>query len=230
MRIEIATAYFPRLTEWHVRRALKLLHLLELAGVEFIRLMDEDPQAVIDRKCSVDIWSYTYYGKYVRKNSYADTHINLYTRDLYLGIPLLLKMTPAETMRIAFTLAHEVGHHLVTKRGYIFAQNEMYGAYGVYNKHEEKMCDTYARDVTRRACKNWWFNLGRWLNKILSNLYIEFGAIAFEKQNYEKAAGYWFRAYHADESKVEAAAGYKQAIAKLQPTNVNRPHCSQQTS
>jgi hypothetical protein len=220
MRIEIETSYFPRLTEWHLRRALKLLHPLDLAGVEFIRLMDEDPESTIARKHSDDVWSYTYHGRYVRRNSRAGTHINLYTRDLYFGIPLLLKPTPVATLSIAHTLAHEVGHHLVTKRGYIYLPTEKYGAYGVYNKHEERMCDGYARDVIRRAGKSWYLKIGHRLGKALSGLYVELGAINFEKQNYKKAADYWFRAHHADGSRVEAAGGYEKAIEQLKLTRV----------
>ena len=215
MRIEIAGSYYPRLTRWHVRCALKWLSPAELARLEFIRILDED-ESPAKRQKRGDIWSRTTNGRYTRKHGREGAHIKLYARDLYLCIPLLFKLTPVATLRVAFTLAHEVGHHLVNERGYIFSNREKYKPYGVYNEYEENICERFAFIVRRRMLGSRRYKFGAWLSRQLSYLYAGRADARWNRRQYEQAAFYWFCSFrHERDSQV--AELYDKAIEMLNP-------------
>ena len=212
MHVEIATEYYPRLTKWHVRRALKWINPVDLAGIEFIRLMDDDPTDPNARKQPAYLRNPFYSGQYVKKNNRSAAHINLFTRNLYLGIPLLFKLTPVATLITAFILAHEVAHHLVTYRHYIYEPTEKYKAYGTYDEYEEGMADNYAYDVMRKMSANLYYRLGFWLRRILFKYFFEYGAIVWEKHEYKKAAYYWFCAFRMERDNLDATYWYQRAV------------------
>ncbi len=219
MRIEVKAKHFPRLTKWHVRRALKWINIVDLAGIEYICLLDEDPKCANVLKQPAHLRGFTYDGYYVKGNKHTATRINLYTRDLYLGIPSMFKATPVATLRIAFTLAHEVAHHVIEKRGYIHTPTEQYKPYGLYDEHKENMCDTYAHNTIRKMSANWDYKLGHFLCRRLSSFYLDQGAYDWEHKNYDKAAYYWFYAYTVNEDNHDAADAYHKAIEKLAAQN-----------
>lgn len=221
MRIEVAGSYYPRLTRWHVRRALKWLSPAELAGLEFIRVQDEDTESPARgrgrSKKLGDVWARTANGCYERKHGRAGAHAKLFARDLYLGVPLLFKLTPVATLRIAFTLAHEVGHHLVNERGYIFSRREKYKPYGVYDEYEEGMCDRFALIVRRRMLGSRLYGLGDWLSRHLASWYAGLGDSKWGREQYEQAAFYWLCSFrHGRDIKV--AELYDKALARLNST------------
>lgn len=215
MHIEVATKYFPRCTEWHVRQSLKWISPEDINGVKFIRLLDSDPSAHEAQKHSFDVWSNTHNGQYVKHHKSIATHINLYPLDLYLGIPLAFKFSPVATLKTAFTLAHEVGHHLVTTRRYIYVPTEKYKAYGVYNKYEEEMCDSYAFDVMARMLERWGYKLGLMFSELISTWHIEHGKSRWAKRDYKGAAFYWYCAHHLFRGNGEAFELYDKAIGML---------------
>lgn len=216
MRIEVATEYYPRLTKWHVRQVLKWIKPFDLAGIEYICLMNEDSSDPEARKQPVYLRGIFYPGEYVKGNKHK-THINLYTRDAYIGIPSLLKFTPIATLRIGHIIAHEVAHHIISEKGYIYEPTEKYKykASKTADKHEEVMCDKYAFEVLRRMFANWYYNLGRLLTQKLSNLLFEGGIKWWKEQNYKKAAYYWFYAYCADPGNADAASAWHKAKEML---------------
>src|SRR6266540_2197043 len=118
MRIELASRYLPRLTSWHVRRILNWISPADLRGLEYIRLIDLEPEEPEASILPAFLRGFTHNGRYLKKDLAEPPRILLYTQDLYLGIPSILKWTQVATLRIAFTLAHEVGHHVIATRGY----------------------------------------------------------------------------------------------------------------
>jgi len=99
-----------------VRRSLSWISPLDLDGVAFIKLMDEieEPhaeapgwhkQAKAEGTCIN--------GMYLPSEGKSPAHITLYGRDLYRGIPRIYSWTTVPTLSICYTLAHEVGHHLM---------------------------------------------------------------------------------------------------------------------
>lgn len=214
MRIELEAKFLPRLTRWHVRRALRWMEPADVAGVELICLRDVDPRTAKLRQQSPDVWRYTVGGSYVRRREGRGVYIILYTRDLYLGVPLLLRFTPVATLGVAFALAHEIGHHLIAQRGYIYGAGERYKPLDAYDERAEKMCDRYAFNVKVRMVKRWYFRLANRLNRLLSDWYLARGEVCWGRRDYEQAAACWYRAFRFN-CNSPAADLYDKAMSKL---------------
>jgi hypothetical protein len=221
MRIEVAAEYYPRLMKWHVRQALKWIDPVDSAGIEFIRLMDESPDDSEFGKQPAYFRGLRTGGMYMLEYKDTPPHIILYTRSLYLGIPSIFKLTPVATLMVAFTLAHEIAHHVITKRGYIYEPTEKhkYNRFKKYDKYEEGMCNNYALEVIKKMSATWYYKIGDWLRRHISKHYSIRAEVVWEKQEYKRAAHYWFCAYLLDSENARAAHGYSQAAAKL-----NLPH------
>lgn len=219
MRIQVATCYFPRLAKWHVQRALQWLDAVDVAGIDYICLEDEEPSDLAAQKKPAYLRGFTYNGRYVCGTKGEATYINLYTRDLYMCIPLPMKFLPVATLRFAFTLAHEVGHHVIARRGYIYTPAETYKPYGIYDEKKERICDRYAHDVIRKMYKNWYYKLGPFFARRLSNFFFDYGAVSWESRSYREAAHYWFCAYRLNPNNDEAAIAYHKALERVEKAN-----------
>jgi hypothetical protein len=215
--IDITTTSDSRLSAWHVRRALRWLSPNDLAGLGFIRLMDEEPDDPEAQKEPAYLRGFLYNGRYLRKGKDHPAHIALYTSDLYLGMPRFLKLTPTQTLRFAFTLAHELGHHLIATRGYIYKPNEKYKPWrsGTFDPHEEKMADTYAEDVVKKMCKSWYYKSGKLLARIISRILFEVGVGEHWNGNYESAARWNFNAFMINPENLDAGQSYRHDMEKF---------------
>jgi hypothetical protein len=213
MRIIADTNRYPCLTEWHVRRALKWIDDTHLAGLDCISLVDEDPQERGGRAQPPYLRGFTFNGRYVKQGNSA--RIYIYTHDIYLCIPTKLSATPVATLRVARILAHEVGHHLVETKGHIYSPREKYKPYGKYDEYKEEMCDKYAAEVLAKLASNWYYKLGRFLSRRLSDYFHARGEVMWDKQRYDGAARNWFCAYMIENTNREAANLYHKAIKML---------------
>src|SRR5262249_11762420 len=149
MRIKASTRYLPRLTQWHIRRSLKWTNPLDLAGVEIIRVMEEQPSEESLRKPTpFYLQDSACLGEYKKRAKHLGS-INLYTRNLYIGVPALFRVTPVATLRVAFTLAHEIGHHIVARRGFIYEPTEQFKLKEFNDEYQEALVNRFARDAVR---------------------------------------------------------------------------------
>lgn len=221
MNVKVETDYYPRLTEWHVRQVLKWMNPLDLTGIDVIRLRRE---AETDSKTKIQsdyLRSPVCVGVYFKSNpkvkSAGRPHITIYTRPFYYGTPSLFKYSPVATVRMAFVLAHEVGHHLVARRGYVYEPTEPYKPDGIHDERQEGVANRYAVDLVRSMSARWYYRFGHWLGNEISRWYYELGAADWKKGAYERAASNWFCSHSANPENHEAAVGYKQALARLNP-------------
>ncbi len=196
MRIEVETTHFPRLTKWHVRRTLKWIGQSDLEGLGSIRVIDEcldDPEYV---KLPRYLMGFTYNGHHLRKMKDQPAQVVLYANDIYFGIPKLLMASPMATLKVARTLAHEVGHHVIATRGYIYKPWEKYKPWdGIRNPYEEKMADAYASDVMERMLK--------------------WGLTDYWDGNYQSAASLEARAHSLNPENEDAGQCFRHAMEKL---------------
>lgn len=121
----------------------------DLSGLSFVQLLESEPD---DREASLKDGfekGCLYNGRYKRANSSYPSDILLYTRDLYCGVPERLVGTSMATLKFALTVAHEVGHHVIATRGYIYDNSESYAPWrtGTVDPFEEEMAD-----LTRLMC------------------------------------------------------------------------------
>ena len=155
MRIEVESHRFPGVTKWHVRRVLNWIGQQDLEGLESIRVIDDcqnDREYVALPRY---LMGFLYNGHYSRKEKRFPAQIVLYANDIYFGIPTLLIPSPMTTLRVARTLAHEVGHHVIATRGYIYNRSEKYSERnGKRDAFAEKTADSYAFAVIDKRCSH----------------------------------------------------------------------------
>jgi|SRR5215813_3296553 len=210
MKIRNESTLSPRGLIRHVDRALEFFNPLDLNGISFIRLIDDLPKPT-DRtpRWQRDLKKrYVYiYGLYVAEQKNEPTHINLYIRHLYRGIPSFLALSPIPTLAIAETLAHEVGHHLICSRGYIFQPTEVF-------KHDEvaeEFCDRYAFGLVNKMLAHRRYRLWRWVTKRMAGWHVAMGIFNEEMKKQTKAADHFLTAFHLDSTREEALYFYRRA-------------------
>lgn len=216
MRIEVEGTYFPRLTKWHVRRALKWIGQRDLEELESIRVIDECPYDPESAKVPAYLRGFLHNGHYLRKMKNQPAQVVLFANDIYFGIPKLLMTSPMATLEVASTLAHEVGHHVIATRGYIYKPWENYKPWdGVRNPYEEKMADSYASDVIERMLRHWPYKLGKLMARMASNFLYQWGLADYWDGDYQAAASRQARAHSLNLENESAGQCFRHAMEKL---------------
>jgi len=216
MRIEVESSQFPRLTEWHIRRVLKRVNQQDIEGLESIRVIDECPYDPEYTKVPPYLRGFRYNGYYSRQVKSEPAEVVLYARDVYDGIPKLLLASPIATLKLGRTLAHEIGHHVIATRGYIYQPWEKYKPWnGVRDPYEEKMADSYASSVIERMLRHWPYKLGKSLARFLSGFLYKAGLQDYWDGHYQSAASLQDRAYSLNRENEVAGQCYRHAMEKL---------------
>lgn len=127
--------------------------------------------------------------------------------DIYRAIPRLWWWTTVPTLLMTCTLAHEIAHHLVANRGYIFKSGERFK----YKEHEEAAANRYAFEVINRMQRQPGYKFGRWLMNNLADHYYMNGILGWRKRNYREAADNWYKAWSLNPDHDEAAYWYWRA-------------------
>jgi hypothetical protein len=210
MEIRNSCSRLPVGTRWHVRRCLRWIDPADIVGIAFIELQDRMPQAAAEapdwhqRATAEDL---SVNGLYCREEVNSPANITLFVRDLYRGMPKIYWLTPALTMRVARTLAHEVGHHLIATRGYVFVPGEKVLPF----EYEEETANRFSFSVIKRMRGRWYYRLGSWANKTLAGWHSGQAAADWKAGNYERAAESWYRSFHLDPDLHDAVLWYKSA-------------------
>ena len=216
MLVELETRRFRRTTNWHVRRALNWINQEDLKGLHAIRVMDERTDDPEYAKRPRYLSGFVYKGHYESKTKDLDAQVVLFTKDIYFGIPAPMMYTPAATLRLARTLAHEVGHHVVNTKGYIYQPWENYKPWtGVIDPYEEKMVEAYAGDVIERMRRHWPYKFGNFLIRKFAKLLYTIGLQKYRDGHYQKSAQFAFCAYNLDPTNEHANQCYRHAMEKL---------------
>jgi hypothetical protein len=220
MRIDIESSYFPRLTRWHISRALKWFSERDLEGLHSIRVIDECPDDPESGKVSRYLRGFLYNGHYSRKLKHQPAEVVLYARDVYFGIPRLLMATSVARLRMTSKLAHEVGHHVIATRGYVYKPGEKYEPWdGTRNPDEEKMADSYASDVIELMLRRGRYKLGKLIARMLSTFFYKAGIQEYWDGNYKSSARLQSRAYTLNPENEDAGQCYRHAMEKLKTQN-----------
>jgi hypothetical protein len=198
----------PFAAKWHIRGALSWIEPRDLVGISSIILKDsfeevDDAiwyQRVISEGLSIKGW-------YRSAGQGESATITLFLGDLYRGIPGLYRLTPVIRLSIASTLAHEVGHHLIATRGYVFAPRERV----VPIEYEEEMAHRYSFSVLKRMNSRWYFKLASFGIKDLAGWHYAQGTLAWKAGNFKRAAESWYKTFDLDPDRQDAIIWYKRA-------------------
>jgi hypothetical protein len=200
----------PRSLITQVRRSLGWISPLDLDGIAFVRLMNEieEPHANSPdwhKRAKAEELCVT--GQYSPKQGKSPAHIILYANGLYRGVPSVYRWTTVQTLNICYTLAHEVAHHLVARRGYVFQPDETFP----HDENEEEFCNRYAFGVSKKMMKRWHYRLGMWALRDLAGWYYAFGCADWKDKNFKKASERFETAFHLDRNHTDALYWYWRA-------------------
>src|SRR5258705_1192811 len=142
----------PRGLLTQVRRSLGWISPFDLDGIAVIRLVNEIEEPHTDspdwhKRSKAEGMGVT--GLYFRQQGNSPAQIILYINDLYRGVPAIYRWTTVQTLNICYTLAHEVAHHLVARRGYVFQPSERVP----HDENEEEDCNRYAFGIDKGMMK-----------------------------------------------------------------------------
>ena len=198
----------------HLQRSLKWINPADLDGIDFIRLTDEPSEQLVrnDEDLRRDIEEgLCVYGLYMSGKRHP-AYILLFVKSIYQAISVnqLYRITTAPTLWITRTLAHEVGHHLIASRGYIFQPGEKYK----HQEIEEEFCDRYAFNVLKKMQERWPYRLGMWALRDMADMHYHFGTKAWEDKDYERAAEHWYNAGQLNPDHKDAVRWYWLAKSK----------------
>jgi hypothetical protein len=186
-----------------------------------IRVIDECPDEELDPgRIPAYMRGFLYNGQYLNAKKNRPAHIVLFANDIYFGIPRALLISPVATLKMARTLAHEVGHHVIAGRGYIYRSSEKHRPWnGIRNPQEEQTADRYASDITEGMLQHWPYRLAKSVSRMFSRLLHRAGLRNYWKENYQTAASLLARAHSLDLANEEAGQAYRHAMEKLKTQN-----------
>lgn len=216
MQIEVESTKFSSVTARHIRRVLKCISQGDLEGLHSIKVIDECPDDPEYTNVQPYLRGFRYNGHYSRKVKGEPARVVLYAHDVYYGVPKFLIATPVATLKLGRTLAHEVGHHVIANRGYIYQPWEKYKQWnGRQDPYAEKMADSYAAAVLEEMLKHWPYKLGQAMAKMISNFLYNAGIQDYWDGDYQSSALLLDRAYSLDRENEDAGQCYRHAIEKL---------------
>jgi hypothetical protein len=146
-------------------------------------------------------------GWYASAQKGTPAFITLYARAIYRPIPAFLWWTTVPTLRIIGTLAHEVAHHLVATRGYVFENVEKIA-------DEEGLANRFSAKVIETTLRRPSYRLGQWCIRDLAGWYYAFAQADWDHNDFRAAARRFHRAWDLCPDNEEAAYWYWQAKEK----------------
>lgn len=211
MRVTNRCSKPPFGLEWQVRRSLRWLDRSHLEGLAEIRLEDELPKwpvtgEEVEWVQRIRVEGHTAYvnGWYAMPTASEPPFIILYAQPVYRPIPSFLWWSTVPTIRILRTLAHEVAHHLIATRGYVFKKEEDLS-------DEEMLANRYAESVLRKAAAQWSYKLGQWCLKDIAGWHYAFAMVDWRQKKYKAAAERFYNAWNLDPENEAASRWYWRA-------------------
>ena len=216
----------PPFALWHIRKAHQWIPPLDLVGINHILLRDKisylsvinsDKQLIKAHQENFSICGFYTFG--------TENHqpfITLFLDDIFLPIPYFAKFSPIPTLLIAQALAHEVGHHLVSTRGYIFTLDEKYPVYTKRPAYEEEMVNRYAFNVVDKMKKKLLYRVSAHLMNYLSDCYYGMAAARWEAKRYKDASDYWYKSFLLNSERQETIEWLWHSKEKLKEKEIVR--------
>ena len=179
-----------------VRRSIRWIYPGDLVDLKHVLLIDELPEVTTQSAkwySEAHRASTAIYGWYKPKDR-TPAAITLHVSELYRGIPSLYYWTTVPTLIITSSLAHEVGHHLIAKRGYLFSSAEKLTT----RQDEETAVNHYAFSVVKRMRERWYYRAGHWAVRDLADTHYMLGILDWREKKYKEAAEHWHNASMLD--------------------------------
>lgn len=185
----------------------------DYAGLERVELFDSISDLEFEptwsgKNCGTeDLWVKAIY--FPGKGSKA-AFVTLFIESANLPLDRFIRFRPITTLYFIHILAHEVGHHLIATRGYIFTSDETYRSAAF----EEEMADRYAYTICQRLMDKWYYRASARILRFISKIHFEEGRQNWKKGDYSAAATCWYKAWLLDFDNFQAGELYLEAKRK----------------
>ena len=211
----------PRGLTGHIRRALNVIESEHLEGIDHVLLLEDVPE--ISRRADPELErilqdDLLLFGAYKARTNDGPAHIILIVRSLYLPVPRVLTHTPAMTVWVAKTIAHEVGHHLIAEKKYALRKK----ADSDVLETGEEFAQRYARAVISRIQRGGIYHLGAKLLRFAAAINYYCGAREWHKKNFDQAAHYFDMAIQVDPTDDDANYWFWKAREKAKGVGKER--------
>lgn len=210
MRIVDRTSKRRRGLSWHIRRSLNWITDADLFGIEEIVLEEQlEPATNTSPEWhhKIEGRNLAVGGQYFGAQRDLPASIVLYVASLYRGIPKIYWLSPVITLRLARLLAHEVGHHVIEQRGFIFERGERVSP----REYEEELANRYSFSVRKRMLRRWYYRAADRLTRDLAGWHYAIGICEWRDGRYEKAATRWETTFCLDPNRADADYWYHMA-------------------
>ena len=216
MEIRNDCAHLPKSALRHVQRGLSWIHPADLVGVGVIRLIDKTPIDLMlylkERRAAAP--TQTALAFYLKAEKNTPARIVVIVPRVIREIPRWMMWTPAPTLLFARVLAHEVGHHLIERRGYALHPTER--PVRRLDEYEEEMVDRYAFEVLRRMRRSFRYKLGQRLIDELAGWRNAQGRAAWECGAYAESRDLFLSAFRLKPDVADYAKCYRAAQVKVE--------------
>ena len=212
----------PRGLTGHIRRALSVIEPQDLEGIDHVLLLEDVPEVSrradpeLDRILQDDL---LLFGAYKARTKDGPAHIILIVRSLYLPVPGVFTHTPAMTIRVAKTIAHEVGHHLIAEKKYALRKKPDSDEL----ETEEEFAERYERSVISRMKRGGIYILGARLLRLAAAMNYYRGTREWKKKNFDQAAHYFDMTIQVEPTHDDANYWFWKAREKAKGVAEERP-------
>ena len=216
MEIRNDCSTLPKGTLRHIERCLSWVYPPDLQGIAFIRLIDKLPPDVL-----LELKQYKLPNKlrgtlgfYVPTTGGRPPYIAMHVPKILRGVPRWCLRTTVPTLLFARVLAHEVGHHLISVRGYALHPGER--PRRRHGDYEEEMVDRYAFEVLRKMKTRWRYRFGQWLIGHMAEWHFAEGRVDWERKDYKQCAERLLKAVNLNPDFDDARQAYWMAIEQVE--------------
>lgn len=196
-----------------VETCLKCIPIGDLAGLERVELwgsLADIPDVALVGKKICELEPSWVKALYRRRSESSPAFIILFVDSIYFPLELLNRLPPILTIYLCHFVAHEIGHHLIEERGYVFTPDEKYRS----NEFKEEMANRYAFEITTRMKANWHYRFADRILKYFSKVYFEEGRQSWKRGKFQAAASSWYKAWLLDQENEKAGELYWHARKK----------------
>jgi hypothetical protein len=114
--IQLSSQKLTKVTRRHVQQILRYISDDDLVGLGVIRVIEECSWDYEEKRYPPYFAGHLVNGHYQKSDGKKPAEVVLYASDIYFGIPHWLVGSSVALLKIADTLAHEIGHHVFAKQ------------------------------------------------------------------------------------------------------------------
>lgn len=195
--------------EFYVRKSIKIIGIDKFDSIKKIILIDNPNSEQYRKNISQNVLiphlkGYRVSGCYYSETSESAPYIELYISEIYRGIPFPLYLTPVMILIITQTLAHEVAHHLISKKKSSLDETR-----------EELLAERYGNYITKKLKMTPYFKICNLILRELSNWHLALAQADYKLNNLERAESHFYSAWQLNPQNQTASEWFWYVRKKL---------------